>query len=422
MLFVPTKYTDFKSVLLAVVLVGLIVAVCTGRVLLRTPVVVGVFLMVSCGLAWTLYGATRLNPGAFQVASVYVVWPIVYLLLAASIVTIATVQSLFRTMVYCTAAIGVYGSAYILSAAGYLPSIIAEYAVDQSQVFTPKYGLLSGASMTTLAPLGFLVPFGFALLATWPQAKTPIISRFWLILALCAAAALALLSGRRGLLVSIALAPIVTLVIVVIIRRKASGLVTGKPILWLVIVFLIGMTGSILFSIGPLNHLYGYIVELENQSGQSDSIRSAQIGMIWDAFADKPFFGHGFGATLPDMVRDPYKPWEFEATYFSLLYSTGIIGFVIYLGAVVVPMSSVVVEIYRDFSGVITPYAIPVLVGEVCFLIGASVNPTLTKFDALWVLFAPIVLLNVAAMVRRDAIETRSPRISTVTAGGIWGK
>jgi len=44
------------------------------------------------------------------------------------------------------------------------------------------------------------------------------------------------------------------------------------------------------------------------------------------------------------------------------------------------------------------PWTIPVLVGMASFLVANVTNPYLLKFDSMWVLFLPIVLLNVHAV------------------------
>jgi len=49
--------------------------------------------------------------------------------------------------------------------------------------------------------------------------------------------------------------------------------------------------------------------------------------------------------------------------------------------------------------------AFPTLVGMISFLIGNATNPYLGKFDFMWVIFVPVLIINLYKLENRKKLE-----------------
>ncbi|GGM18575.1 hypothetical protein GCM10010841_28360 [Deinococcus aerophilus] len=84
-----------------------------------------------------------------------------------------------------------------------------------------------------------------------------------------------------------------------------------------------------LMILGPaqylINRFYG-----ENIAA-SDQIRSQQIAGLLEYSLARPFFGHGFGAYIPGIIRDSNAPYTYEVQWLALLMQVGILGLFVLL-------------------------------------------------------------------------------------------
>ncbi|CAH0343191.1 hypothetical protein [Rhizobium sp. CECT 9324] len=68
---------------------------------------------------------------------------------------------------------------------------------------------------------------------------------------------------------------------------------------------------------------------LENWREIGSQVKSRELLEMWRV---RPWFGHGYGAYIPDLVRHQERPFLYEMVPFALLMKLGIVGFGLYCG------------------------------------------------------------------------------------------
>lgn len=63
----------------------------------------------------------------------------------------------------------------------------------------------------------------------------------------------------------------------------------------------------------------------------SDSIRYILLPMLWEMFTSSPFYGHGIGAHLDNLIYFEEAPWNYVLQWLSFLTQFGIIGVAVIL-------------------------------------------------------------------------------------------
>jgi hypothetical protein len=396
MLFVPTVYQEIKAGLLLLVL-GIISigALRRDHLALHPVILLWTLFQVTVGLAFMLLGLAHGAPGALRMGTVYVLWPLVYSLLIASAATEEILRGLCRVLVVATLAIGLYGTSYILHTVGWFPDFLY-IPLDQGQGIGLYQGYIE-INLYSISSLLFLVPFLVAALLTWPSALTMPVSRFWLWFALIAGSLLTLLSGRRALLLVVALSPGIALFF------RAFLPLPGRWVSQrLTLRFATGV-GIVLGGIAVyLNYIYGFSTDAvfemfaagwDFTTGQESSlVRGEQFTALLQEWLARPFFGAGHGASAAGSIRSIETPWAYELSYMALLFHTGMLGFLAYLAGVVW-VFWMGVRIIRA-GNALSLYMVPVLAGTACFLIANATNPYLEKYDYLWVIFLPVACIN----------------------------
>lgn len=212
MLFVPTTYQPVKAVLLFMVLSGITLStIARGRITLHPQILLWTLLMMTVGLSFMFWGFINYAPGALRVGTVHLLWPFVYTMLVAGAVSERVLTGLLKVLVLATIAIGLYGLSFILYAYGWLPEILY-IPIDQGQAIGFYQGFVE-FNLYSLASLLFLVPFIVGCLLVWSKNDAMPISRLWLWIALFLGLLLVLLSGRRALLLVVAVSPFIALIL-----------------------------------------------------------------------------------------------------------------------------------------------------------------------------------------------------------------
>ena len=405
MLFLPAVHQTLKGALLAVTLVGILMAAgLTGRFPLAPSIALGALGYSALGLAYVIRGVTAGAPGALDMLNVYVVWPLVYTLLVVGASFPGVLRALTRVAVYAGLTISLYGIIYVLHEAGFWPSALY-YAVDQGQRigFSGTHVEFGLRSTSTLL---FLVPYLIGALFVFP-AHAPV-SRPMLWLAVLLGFTAVLLSGRRALLVVVALAPAFALLfrgwLSVTAKRETRWLV--RRVLWaapaLVLVLIVIMTA--IGGMEPAGFVDMVASGFRFSSDKVAMTRRDQFFALVDGWLQDPLFGSGHGAPVRGAIRSIEMPWAYELSYVALLYHTGIVGVVAY-GAGLFWTFLTSRQIART-GWPQAPYLVATLVGTAAFVLANATNAYLAKFDSIWVLFLPIAFIN-AWLVERVASPAR---------------
>ncbi|SEB93610.1 hypothetical protein SAMN04489806_2170 [Paramicrobacterium humi] len=399
MLFSPTLYQPAKAALLLLVVTAIVV--CWGRTgsgfVIRPALALPVGGAVLVGLLFTARGvANGFTDGALSMAPVFVIWPLVYLLLTAGISTESHLRSLFRTIIFATLAAGIYGVLFVASQMIGSPLTKILELVNQRQIYYSDAAGSYSASFAFLSTLVHTVPFLTALLISWPRDERPPASRILIGFALALGGTVAVLSGRRALILVILSSLLIAVVFYMFMHvRRLPTKIIGR-----VLALGVGtvITAAVVITATDLNvaALVSSFSQGFSPAESADaSIRYAQSVALWDAWSKNPLLGSGLGGTTPGLVRDEASPWAYELSYNAYLYHFGIVGVTLYaIGFAAIFVQSV--RIARAFPEW-RRYILPALVGLTCFLIANATNPYLAKFDSLWVVFLPLMILSVIA-------------------------
>jgi len=389
LLFVPTTYKIYKIVLLGCSLLLVLISSFNKRKLYLTKDILNItFLMSFTGLCFVYYGEVMGNPGALPVITVYVAWPILYVLLISLITKEDHLKQIIAVFNFALLCILIYCLSYILTSKSLLPKIFyVELNLGQNIGFYEGH---TEITMYSLASLMFLVPFFLSYFyLNFNEMKK--LNQTFSIITILLIGIITLLSGRRALQVIVLLTPILHFLLYVIIYRGIGRvgklfkyIALGIPLL----LFLLIIANSI-YGIN-ITSIINIIKDGFDFSNPYDPRKQQFFSLIRD-WGIQPLFGAGLGATT-DVVRSIEMPWAYELSYVALLFNVGIIGFIIYTGGVI--------WIYCNLVNIAQSskksryLIIPLLVGMSSFLIANATNPYLGKFDFLWVIFIPIGFIN----------------------------
>jgi len=389
--FIPTAYTRFVSVVLAVCLL-LVVArwIRDRRIAIDGTVAALALLYVLLGAAFVGWGLIRHNPGATSEAPVFVVWPVVYLILITGIDDDAAFVWLNRTLVIAAIAIGLYALDFIAVNLNWLPQ---RMFVDLQQ--DARFGLFHRTylqfNLNSLASLMFLSPYLIARLADLRSIRSRL-DQVLVIAGAVLSVAMTVLALRRALfIVTFGVAPVLIAAYALLLRRDywrrytVTLVVVGAG----TIVLLAGATVTGHFH--PRDY-FNVVVSGVDLSGPQagPKVRSDQLAALTSGWLHSPLIGNGLGA-VASVIRSPAQPWAYELSYNALLFKIGIIGVLLYaVGVGWIFWQGV--RLVR--SSPLSSSAWPVLAGAVGFLVANATNPYLQKFDYLWVLFIPLAYVN----------------------------
>ena len=113
--------------------------------------------------------------------------------------------------------------------------------------------------------------------------------------------------------------------------------------------------------------------------------RFEQFNAILFAIKDKAILGYGLGSSVAESVRNVDKPWHYELTYLKLILNMGVPIFLLFVLAYLYLL-------YKMFM-LIPEYRF-LTVSILGYIIISATNPYLTNFDAMWIIFIPILFLN----------------------------
>lgn len=410
MLFVPTAYQLPKAILLALLL-GMIVSrgLNCGRLFLHSTVHLWTLFFVVVGLVFILRGVLNDAPGALNVATVYVLWPIVYTFLITGVTDENVMSRLLGVMVIATFAITLYSLSFILNSSGWLSDsfYIPLYEIEKQGILF--YEGTMELSVVSMSSFLFLIPLLAATLLTWPKNMELPVPRFLFWIALSFGLVVVMLSGRRALQLVVVLSPVITIIFRCFlpkrdqrVSRNYSFVKTFAGIITVLIGLLIYLNAVYDFSLQNTLELYN--AGFDFAGDRSASARADQFIALLSGWAENPLIGAGHGATAA-VLRSSTHPWAYELSYVALLFHVGLLGVLAYTAGVIwIYWMGIRVIRSGDKLGV---YMLPVLVGMSCFLIGNATNPYLEKYDYMWVIFLPVALVNLWLLRKKRASAVR---------------
>jgi hypothetical protein len=399
MLFVPSAFQPVKGVLLLLVLAALTARIALEhRVALHPRVAVASLFFSLVGLLFVLRGYLAGAPGALRMAQVFVLWPCVYTVLLTGLARESRLWRVGNLLVWSTTAICLYSLIFVLWSVGFWPDALYFSIRDQRLGFHDGTVELSARSLMSLM---FLVPFVAAALLTWPRTAPVARRSLWLALALGLGPGL--LSGRRALqlvlVLSVPLALVLRMLLPPRLRRSDRGVVRRTLIGAIVAAGLAVLTVQWMYPVRLGSVWSVFTTGFQFGSDPVALSRAQQFDALIRGWLTSPLLGSGHGAAAPDMIRSLEMPWAYELTYVALLYHTGLVGALLYAGGILWIYIQAVRIIRGDTA--LAPLTVAVLTGTTTFLIAAATNPYLERYDALWVIFLPLAIINASWLAER---------------------
>ena len=401
MLICPTVYQVTRGLLLLVLLVGAFIKIKDFYIAKKVNSVG--LLTIATSFFFLCYGIVNKSPGAFDVAGVYILWPVLYFVFIGICSKITIINNIAKCFFYVGCFVCVLNLVFIINVVIFNNSVL--YSIGEALHAKPGvydgYIEFSSPSITTVLLLFY---FSFMVFVIGNNAFN--ISNSHLITAILLSIFTLLLSGRRAFWLMILVAPFLVYAFLRISRNSLSKIRKIMPIMIIagIVLFI-----SILY-IYDFEILYEiFLSSFDFTEDESNSIRNEQFSALIERWLERPFLGHGLGAFTPKCIRDPEAVWAYELGYVAGLMNYGIIGFTLYATSIIwiFRMSFKLIKNDKELSGLILPFLSCLFV----MLVINATNPYLLKFDYLWTLYMPVLIINTIIRSKKNEICKNKIRI-----------
>lgn len=399
MLTSPFQFYSLKIlILLFLILTTLLKIFKSGRIKVAKSVFSWFVALISFGIFFSLLAFTIKNNNPTYILKsipVNVVWPICYFFLLPFLSVDRNILLVHRVIIMSTIYISLYLIFAALSYLGILP--ISPSVFSAANPVIGKYDASIQLFLPSTTSLLFLVPFliTYLLLQIFKEENVKV---FWVIAALLLSIMAVIITARRALILNLLLAPVLIYFFLRIANfRLSKSVKTG--LFKLFGMFLISLTFGIFIlvkydflNLSPLIELFAKGFDMSNTSDdEGSSIRGLQSSGLIRSWMDYPILGSGLGSASEYVIRSEATPWVYELSYLTLLFQTGIVGFIIYMSLLYWIFYKGLVLIKSNDKFI---FLLPSLVGSFCFLLGNASNPYLIAFDHMWAIFLPMGLIN----------------------------
>ena len=400
----PTVFQDLKLLLLSLI-VAFILINSGGTLKLNPRIFLASIAIAVLGFFWSVYGFTLGNPGALRVLTVMVLYPVLFPFIY-SVLNDSACEKIPFVFFLAAAFISVFDFLLVGSSFFEPLSFFREFAssIDESTNFSESDEYFKFTA-PNIASIIFLLPFFFSALAFgFRPLRKHVIAMVVLLLF-----SLAVFSGRRALLVTMFLGPLIAWILSfkltrsrirsLTIKIRPSSFLLSFILLICFVVLLFGLVNVVgkSYLVGQLSSIF------EFSEDDSNVERTFQFRALMQGISESPFFGSGAGAAA-SYPRSSDQPWAYELFYVSLVFQYGVFGFLVYL----IPVLYVVFWLVKRVKsyGRDTFYFC-YLSGLISFLISSGTNPYIAKFDYMWVIFIPYVLINNSLICRESLTHKR---------------
>lgn len=344
-------------------------------------------------------GVINSNPGAFSTWTVYLAWPILYYYFAGCCNSIELIKRIIALIVNLGVWIVAFNIVLLCNSVLFHISLLDQFAEYFNYEFNVADTFIEYNSPTQCL-MAYLLYFATILLQLTPSFINVSKKKLVVLIVLCLIAIL--LSRSRAMWVLVLALPIFSIIFLAVYdknNRKKFGKI-GK--LLILLIFGVAVLFLGIYVLFDVEDLYTELLSsFDFSENESNYERTLQAKSLFDDFLNHPLIGRGTGY-VSSYIRTPHKPWEYEMTYNYMLGESGLIGFSVYLFATI--------WIFFKSRRLIIKYPkminifLPLLAGLFVMLIMNETNPYMNKFDFLWVIFLPVIVINTLMKKKRDPI------------------
>lgn len=373
----------------------------TGERSVSKPFAIAAYLLVLAGLLAAVVGSVWGTPGLAQQATVWFGSILIWGLWAASI-TRDTTRFTLRVLTIATICLSALIVLYVGAQRGLLPSFVPD-ALLKSQ--DAGYDLSADGSAIRLFGLSSLAAAGPLVSSALVAGRDTLLpSRRLLAVATVLAVIAGAVAGRRAIAAVTVISPLLTYLLMRLLRPRGTDVrarhapvrvLVALPVLaGLLVAMRLSLLDRPLAAVGDGLHLF-FNLDTASSSAKSlgDLERTQQAQHLMAAWGDRPLFGHGMGAVLPDgFTRSVDMPWMFELQYHDLLFKSGLVG----VGLVLTAVGFVWVGIRRAVAANIdhAPVIVATSVAAVSMLIVNASNPYLQAVGHGWAIGLALGVAN----------------------------
>lgn len=314
------------------------------------------------------------------------------------------IRMLLKTGAIVTVISGSFILIYVGGQEGILPQVFPASVLELTGA---GYGVQDGVSAVRFYGLSTLAAAGPMWLTSLFVRTDALLPHFRLrALAAAAGIAGAAVGGRRAIILTLILIPIVAWTVKRATTKRRTGPPTINPryviaglVLSMAAIFLGPRVVAAPIVADTWRAASTFFAGSASDISREDAIRNYQADRLLGAWAESPVWGHGFGATMSGYIRDGFVPSRFELQYHALLMQTGIIGALLVL-AIAVTVWQAALK-----AAALRPDLLPSLIVTICagaaMLIANATNPYLQAPAHMWAIFLPLAVINM--MLREPA-------------------
>ncbi len=405
MLLFPAGFTRERGGILAVLLFFVLVKILYQQrsgIRLAQPIVEITSACVLVSLLWMAWGAANNAPGALQVGSVFVVWPILYMILIGLMSNLKQLQPFLTTIVIATFGVELLCIGILLESSGIINIDLISRLEPLNAAVNLLYEGNAQFNISSMSTFAFGLPFLVAkILYARKLSRWSLFEIFVLLLGVV----IILFSGKRAFWIIVAISPIVFVSFAKIIGEK----IALQRILPLIFVSVagVGLAFAVYdFKVATMVDIFVQGFQFGDPNNVSAYRRAEQFDALVKGWEENPLFGAGHGAAAEDKKGELTEAFAYELGYIALLFQVGILGLAVYAVAVGWLFAQSIRIMVRNFAT--RDALLPLLTGTSCFLIANATNPYLNKFDYLWVIFLPAAFVN--AILLRSAHQRAKTR------------
>jgi O-antigen ligase len=398
MVFSPAYNVIFKIVLIAILLVSIILSrIVFDKLNVTREVILWYALFIGHGIFFSILGLLNGNNSSYILRSTTynILWPIVYLIFTIGLYKKSTLYFFMQVLVISNFLIALYLIGSDLTMVGLLPPLPL-IKFDMASLSGDTLEGLVKAEAPSVTCLLFTVPFVIAL-SLLDKEKRLGFSKTFLNVSILISIIAVLATARRALILNIFLGLLLTIFFTrkthgiskrIFARRVYKMLFWGVSFLIIVLIFVqqLGFLDFILI-------YQKFLSAFSSQADASTATRYEQFDLLIRSWQKKPLLGFGHGAVSQYIVRSEDRPWMYELSYVALLFQTGIIGLLTYLGLLAWPVFKGM-QLLKRGTAEASVFIVPIIVGCFCFLVANATNPYLQSYDYMWALFLPIAVVN----------------------------
>lgn len=388
----PFQYTFIKVGLLGgIIFFFLIQIIATKKLHVNKKVFLWFLVYEFMNFLSIIVSMVRLQKTPLQGFSVNLVWPVVYFIILEQLYDRSLLKKIPIVLAAITSIACIYNFYYILLVNKVIPNILhISYPLAKINLGGINIGFLKifSPNITNLIFLGaFCVSY---FICSYNK-----VNKFFIACITGLIFINVFFTMRTAFIISIGLAVILTVALLLYLKEfkfKLKDVLKGVIIIALLTVL---FNKQALVILDKVKYSFtGKTAITTSAEDLGSTIRMEQLkGLIKD-WVNYPIIGSGNGVNSKYVVRSE-SSGVYELTYIAMLFQRGLVGVSIYFTLVVGILFSLIKRLKNNRSEIYI--LIPTIVAFCSIIFANATNPYIEAFDHLWMLFFPLVILNLTS-------------------------